>query len=236
MSFHSEPSAGRRDVPDAVYRVWRYRDRVELEAADLFGRLASEIRALRGPSDEVAALSQRAAEDEKRHSVLCRRILSHSPIPVETLEPNLGLSLGPKGLSREGGVLYAAVAMGCVTETLSAALLVNMQPKAGPALFRNTVHDILVDEIRHSRLGWAELARAASETEVSWLSAHIPGMIRDAIRSDIKPMVPKAEIDLSHWGVLPYSVARPLMEQTVNEVILPGLAKFGIYFEPFSLS
>ncbi len=217
-------------APDAVYRIWRARDRVELEAADCFSRLATDIRALRGPDDAVAQMAAQAAEDEKRHSALCRLILSTSSSPIDSLAPELGVMMGPPSLVLADRILYTAVAIGCVTETLSTALLIEMRKVAGPSLIRGTVHEILEDEISHSRLGWAELALAARTSDVSWLSAFVPGMIRDAIRSDIKPMVilGKPESDLSRWGILPIGQAQTLMHEAIEDVILPGLMAFGV--------
>lgn len=218
------------DAPEAVFRIWGVRERVEWEAADQFARLARALREQYGAGDRVAAMAEAAAGDERRHAALCRAILDRSPAALEPYVPGPALPLGPISLRPAASALYATVALSCVTETLSAALLVEMHDKARPGIIRRTVHEILEDEVSHSRLGWAALARAASARDVSWLSRYVPGMLRDAIAGDVGPLVRASEtgLDLSAWGILPPRRAREVVSRAVSDVILPGLARFGI--------
>ncbi len=105
-----------------------------------------------------------------------------------------------------------------------------MQKGVLNGLVRNTVHEILEDEISHSRIGWAELARFANESEVNWLSRYIPLMLSDAMGSESEPLlnVSKAHEDLSAFGILSPVGARGLMIEAVNEIILPGLRQYGV--------
>lgn len=217
-----------RTVPPEVYRVWRFRHRIEIEAADQFQRLAATLKTFRGSTDSVVKLAEQAALDELRHEVLCRQILRTSAEPVDVLRPQLGLRLGPVHLNAKQRALYACVAMGCVTETLSTILLVEMRRRAQKGLIRETVHEILEDEVKHSQIGWAELARCAEEGDVRWLGQYVPAMIRDALAEEVLPLSQQMQTDLSPWGILPRSEARSLMTETVNRVILPGLNRFGV--------
>lgn len=218
------------DAPEIVFRMWRVRERVEWEAADQFARLAHDLRALHGPKDDIARMAEEAAADERTHAALCRAILDRSGAPLDAAAPVTGTLLGPPALDSSERALYACVALSCITETLSTALLADMQKKASPGIIHRTVHEILEDEVSHSRLGWAQLARAADRGNVSWLSRHVPSMLREAIASDVGPMLRASEagIDFSCWGILPPHRAKEIVSRTVKEVILPGLERFGI--------
>ena len=217
-------------APDAVFRVWCHRERIELEAAALFTRMANGLARIYGNADEIAALSREAGADELRHADRCRQILTYAPRVYPRAVPFSDSELGPLTLSPVDQVLYACVAVGCVTETLSTALLVQMHKVAAPGLIRDTVHEILSDEVNHSRIGWAELARAAQTRDISWLGDLVPAMIRAALSGDVDPMLSSAEgkQDLSEFGILPPVQAQNLMRLTIANIVLPGLAKYGV--------
>jgi hypothetical protein len=105
-----------------------------------------------------------------------------------------------------------------------------MQNRAGSRIIKDTVHDILEDEISHSRIGWAYLAFESNHSEIAWVGNYIPAMIKEAMQSDIPSMVAplKTTADLSTWGILPRNEALTIMKNTVDEVILPGLKVYGV--------
>lgn len=210
-----------------VARIWAYRHRVEYEAADQFERMAVGLAAL-GSDPKITRLAHKAAEDERRHAVLCRNVIAQTHTEVAFGIPQLGIRLGPHELDLRKKILYAAVSLSCVTETLSTALLIEMQKQAETRAVRETVHSILEDEILHSRIGWAHLAHQANHMDVSWLRSYIPLMIQDAVASDTPSVPIPAEPDFSAWGILPPEKAKAIMQKTVNEIILPGLRAFGI--------
>jgi hypothetical protein len=220
------------DAPETVFRLWCHRLKIELEAAQIFSNLAKDLYRLYGPTDPIGKLCEEAMQDELRHAVLCKEILSYSPIPFA--EPKLPeqIQLGPQNRSLHDKILYACVAVGCVTETLSTALLIEMRNRAAPGIVHNTVHEILVDEISHSRIGWGELSRASKHRDTSWLSQDLKWMLDEALQTEIKPMLSFAEgqRDLSAWGILPPEESNAVVQKTIAEVVLPGLANFGVQF------
>lgn len=238
LAVVGEPAVAANDqnllqAPDAVFRIWRNRERIEYEAASVFQQLGQKLLVLYGQEDPISKLSFKAYEDEIRHANRCIEILSHSPVPLKAVNKNIVVSLGPKEWSVADQVLYASVAMGCITESLSAALLTNMHKKAGPGLIKEVVHEILVDEVSHGRIGWAELSRVAEGRDISWLSQHLPAMFSEAIASDVSPMLglEKEDQDYSQWGILKPSFAKDIMIETMETVILPGLQHFGVNTE-----
>jgi hypothetical protein len=205
--------------------VWRYRERVEHEAADQVARLAIELEAV-GAHASVVELARAAADDETTHAALCRSIVDHFEPGLAADKPQLGGQLGVPHTSRRQRALYACVAISCITETLSAALLLQMRERAQTEIVRDTVHHILKDEIDHSRIGWAHLADEARRSDVAWLAPHIDAMLRAAMTADLAPM--SAPGDLSAHGILPATDVACVFAQTVDEVIRPGLERFGI--------
>lgn len=215
-------------APNAVFDIWRSREKIEIEAAIIFKQLGHDLQALYGKEDLTALLSLKSSSDELRHALRCQEILSHDikkEYPAFT--PNFKIEFGPKHLTNKQRVLYMALGVCCITETLSTALLIEMHERALAGLIRNTIHEILVDEVDHARIGWAELSRQAQTEDISWLSQYLPALVEEAFSSDIAPML-KRNQDLSGWGILSPNDARPIMEETLKKVIYPGLAQFGV--------
>jgi len=212
--------------PKRVAQIWAYRERIEIEAAAMFGQMAEDLLETQG-RDAVTQMAEAASTDERRHAVLCRNIINEFDPRLTPHAPRAEVSMGPAGLTISQRALYSCVAASCVTETLSTALLIEMRNWAGPKIIRETIAEILEDEISHSRLGWAQLAQVARQVNVAWLGDYLSQMIDAALVGDIRPMV-SPQPDLSRWGILGAEPARRIMHETLQTVILPGLAQHGI--------
>src|SRR5262245_22679124 len=136
--------------------VWRARHRFELDAAARFERLAHEMTEL-DARPEVIAMARQAAEDEVRHAELCGELVAHFGGPTPSRALSTAPQISPPELDARGRLLYEVVALACVTETLSTALLGALVDQASDPVVRKAMHSILCDEVQHSRLGWAHL-------------------------------------------------------------------------------
>lgn len=218
-------------IARAAAEVWRVRERTEHEAAALFRRLASDLASSGGPSTLVD-LATRCASDEVRHASLCRRLVDSLAPDTPPLMAANEAPLGPSAASPVDRALYASVALGCVTESLSTALLIEMRPLAGPTLVRDVITEILEDEVRHSRLGWAHLAFEAERRDVSFLVHVVPEMLRAAL--DTEGAIPHTELEqherdaLRAYGILPHADVARVTRAAIDDVIIPGLARFGV--------
>ncbi|MBA3462459.1 MAG: ferritin-like domain-containing protein [Deltaproteobacteria bacterium] len=211
-------------LAERAARVWRHRERIEHEAAALFGGLAEDL-AKSGHLD-AANRAVDAAADERRHALRCCELvdaLSSVPLPSEQCRHVI---LGPAELSPRDRMLYAAVALGCVTESLSCALLLELREKATHGLVRATVEEIVKDEIEHARIGWSVLAAEARERDVGWLARYLPAITAEAIAEDIAPMA--GDDELAGLGVLPRARVDVLVSETWTSVIAPGLERYGV--------
>ncbi|OQW46217.1 MAG: hypothetical protein A4S09_16615 [Proteobacteria bacterium SG_bin7] len=217
-------------APDSVFRIWRNRLRIEYEAAALFAQLGKELAQHYGKHDEVVRLCEGAEEEELSHAKMCIEIIKYSGEAPAFNYTRKKIQLGPENLTSEQKILYTSLALSCVTETLSTALLTEMQNAAEPGLIKDTVHQILRDEVKHSRIGWAELNRCHQNQNLTWVQPYIPLMLKEALQADIQPMLTRQEAkdDLSAWGILSPLDASLIMENTITQIISPGLQRYGL--------
>ncbi len=214
----------------AAAEVWRVRERTEHEAAALFERLAADLEAARAPAT-LSALASRCANDERRHAVHCRGIVDALAPGLAPLAPDLEVRLGPARAAPADRALYASVALGCVTESLSTSLLLELRPRAEAGIVRDALDAILEDEVQHSRLGWAYLAHEAARRDVSFLAPAVPAMLDAALASEASggSALDDAEREsLRAWGILPSRDVARITRDAIERVVVPGLARFGV--------
>jgi rubrerythrin len=217
----------------AAAEAWAFRARVEQEAALRFERLAAVVASF-DPGSPVPAMMRRAADDERRHTELCARLAGSLGSPV-TLEPEVGLpSIAPRSLDERQATLYEVVAACCITETESMATLTTLMAAEPDPEVREVLHSISKDEVVHSRMGWAHLSRESAAGEVAFLGALIPGMLAGTIDAGLfgAPPADEDREGLLHLGVLPLEKKREVFLGTLEQVVFPGLERFGVDAEP----
>lgn len=221
-------------------RTWQMRHRFELIAAARFRWLAEELAAV-GAHDAVVNLARNAAADELRHAERCSELVVHfggdrgSHLSVAASEPPSSAlpavgRVAPAGLTRREALLYEVVAMSCVTETLSTALLAELVEEAGDDRARAAMHEILRDEVNHSRLGWAHLAREHEEGTRDVVGPHLPAMLRATVEDELFSGAAEdpAWRELARLGALSRASRLRLFAETMQSVVFPGLARFGV--------
>ncbi len=224
-------------LTDGVRRLvagaWAFRWQVEVDAALRFARLSEQLGQLGAP-EPLVSLALRAAEDERRHAALCESLAREygqtelPPAPVAVAE------VAPPGLPLRERVLYELVAACCITETESTAVLTTLlTPDAAPRV-RGVLRDILRDEVAHSRLGWAHLSREHAEGAVGFLSRHVPAMLEGGVSPRLfAPGSPEEESPvLLRHGVLPHSRKAETFVRALQDVVFPGLERFGVDTAP----
>lgn len=207
--------------------AWAFRTRVERDAARRFARLAGAIPAF-DPDSPLPPLLRRAADDEIRHAALCAELSAAYGKPVG--EAGEDIAIAPAGLGPRAAVLYEVVAACCITETESVATLTTLLAEAVEPRVESALRDIARDEVAHSRMGWAHLAREAGLYDVSFLSPLIPTMLSGTVDGGLFAPA-DAELEspgLLRHGVLPHSQKRAIFAGTLEGVVFPGLEKFGI--------
>lgn len=213
--------------------AWAFRAQVELDAAARFRRLAADPeRASALPI--VVKLARDAAEDEARHAELCAALTVHFGGSPPRLVSREAPPFQPPGLSAREAVLTETVVASCITETVAATALGELREQATDPLVRSTVLQILRDEIGHARLGWAHLAAESERGPVGFLSPLLPKLIALTIGEELLSAgdAPGETLELGGLGALPRTRRRELFEDTLAEVIFPGLEQHGVDAEP----
>ena len=217
----------------AAGEAWAFRARVEQEAALRFDRLAATVASF-DPGSPVPAMMRLAAEDERRHTELCARLAGSLGSPV-VLDPAAELpSIAPGSLDARQAALYEVVAACCITETESMATLTTLLAGEADPEVREVLHSISRDEVVHSRMGWAHLSRESSSGDVAFLGPLVPGMLAGTLDEGLfgEPPADEDPEGLLRLGVLPLAKKREVFLGTLEQVVFPGLERFGVDPEP----
>jgi hypothetical protein len=225
--------SGLRQRDEAIRGIaasaWRFRWRVELEAEARFRRIADRLEAL-GAAPGLVALARCSASDEHRHAARCAELAGElgadlrEPLPAQVRE------IAPPGLLPRGRVLYELVAACCITETESMGVLTTLLGAARGAPLHSVLRELASDEVRHSQLGWAHLAAEHEAGMTAFLGPLIPAMLQGSAPRDLflPAQGPRDDAVLLELGVLPHGLKREVFTRTLEEVVFPGLARFGV--------
>lgn len=217
-------------VQGLAARVWGYRLQSELEAAQRFRALAPVLEAF-GSSRAIIDMAEQAADDELRHASLCGELVRHfggtvaqsSPVPIR--------SVAPTDLVGGERVLYEIVALSCVTETLSTALLGELVAQARDSACKQAMHSILRDEVNHSRLGWAFLAEQHASGARDCVGPYLPRLLDATLGAGFLQAIDQPEPwrdELAGLGSLQLSERQRVVRETLAQVVIPGLDRFGV--------
>lgn len=220
--------AGRRHAD----QVWAARHGVETGAALRFASLSRRLREAGAP-EPLVELAARASRDEVRHGSHCADILRAREVPVPPPETRL-LEYAPRTLTPEQRLTYEVVAQSCVSETESMATLVTLLDAARDEHLRTVLHELARDEVQHARLGWAYLAWARQRTDLAFLTPLLPGMAAGSAGPDLFRPAPPGTDDpvLYHSGVVPHSDRQWIYLETLDSVVIPGMAEHGVDTSP----
>jgi hypothetical protein len=217
-------------VRAAAARVWRYRHRMELEAAERFRGLAERLSTA-GASQAIVEMARRASSDELRHAERCLALISHFGETAEARPLVEARPVAPRELGERERLLYEVVALSCVTETLSTALLGTLVARARDSVAKDTLHSILRDEVDHSRLGWAFLAEEHARGARDCVSERLGAMLNATLSDELFDATRESsamERALAGLGALERAEREHVVRETLNAVVFPGLERFGI--------
>jgi hypothetical protein len=209
---------------------WSYRAGLEHAAAFRFHRHAERM-AVTGIDPELVAVARLAEVQEREHVRLCAEIAARfgrgPALPAEPPVPEVA----PASWVPRDRVLYEIVAFCCVTETANAVVVTAGADDIDDTAIRRAVRTILADEVQHSRLGWRCLtAHPPDDAQRVWLGVYLPSMLAGTVRSDLfkAQRVLGDEATMQRYGTLPLAGRREAVLTGMREVLLPGLAGFGV--------
>lgn len=208
--------------------AWRFRTVVERQATTRFAHFAIELG--RHGFTTLAPLALQAAADERRHAALCLELASGLKAPPLANDTGWDAPrLAPRSFDARGALIYEVIAQCCIGETESMATLSTLMELMEPSRYRDAVNAIARDEVAHARLGWALLEQQAQTAAPTFLQGHLVRMLAAGGAPLLEPAPLGADDEaLIGFGVLPHRLKRAVFEQTVREVIVPGLTRAGL--------
>lgn len=234
------PPEPRHDPADPAVRLaadnWRGKMRQEHDAAVLFSGLLPQLMAAGAPLDlKMACL--RASMDELHHARLCADVVAWLG-----QEPELETRLDVPPLVDQPGCTATEVALrnllfiGCLSETVAVAFLTECREHIEDPWIARINRQLLSDETLHARLGWHALGillprMGADERE---RTNHFLRVALGHFEQEFQARASEAVVPeplLSRARALGFSygrVARELLVETLEEVILPSLDSVGL--------
>ncbi len=205
------------------------RAELELRGAAAFTVVTQALINLRADARSVD-LTARAIAEEIRHSVSYRALASYhaqASVPRPEVAP-IEVPAYP-GLQPELGRVLQVVGMCSINETMACGFLELCLAGARSTMVRSALREVLADEVRHARIGWAYLAspdgtevvrRTVAQWLVPMLCAQLTGWWKQM------ETLPAGEA-IEHGCPSGKSIAEAT-RKAVRELVLPGFATLGV--------
>jgi rubrerythrin len=208
-----------------------FADRVagEREARARFLRLAIELEAT-GAERAVIDLARRAADDEQRHAIAFAAWAGELGRATDPYAPFDAPRVGRVDLPDTERVLLEVVSLCCLAETVATAVLGAALDTVEVPLVKDRLHEILKDEVRHAKLGWAHLASQRAQKRGAGIAAALPAVLEAG--------VPLARLQTSVWplapelGLLPKTTLLDLLRGVLADVVFPGFERYDVDTAP----
>ncbi|HEX3595955.1 MAG TPA: ferritin-like domain-containing protein [Polyangiaceae bacterium] len=212
-----------------VAGTWAFRTRAEIEATARFARIATELAGV-GATDVVVQGAREASEDEARHRELCAKLAEewgdtnardHFP-PRERI--------GRSDMDPRDRLLWEMVAVCCVSETMNTSLMTRCMEVAKDPEIHTTLRELLKDEVRHARLGWAHLAAERAAGRGAFLADVLPLLLEASIEPGFLEgtLVAPWTDAMYDYGELPSPELVQIFVDTLNLVVFKGLDAVGV--------
>lgn len=209
--------------------TWAFRTRAEIEATARFARMATELAGV-GATQVVVQGASDASADELRHRDLCARLAAKWGEPDALAHVPPRTRIGRSDMDPRDRLLWEMVAVCCISETMNTSLMTRCMEVAKHEEIRSTLHELLEDEVRHARLGWAHLAAERAGGRGQFLGDVLPLLLDASVEPGfLEGTEPLPWTDaLYDYGELPWAELVQIYRDTLNLVIFPGLDAVGI--------
>ncbi len=191
--------------------------------------MANELAEI-GAEPVVVQGARDAAADEARHRDICARLAEKwgAKDPTNHVAPRE--RVGRSDMDQRDRLLWEMVAVCCISETMNTALMTRCLEVAKDEEIRVSLRDLLRDEVRHARLGWAHLAAERSHGRGEFLRDVLPLMMEASVEPGFLEgtmPAPWAE-GLYDYGELPLAELVEIYRGTMQQVVFKGLDATGI--------
>ena len=240
LDLRAEAEAFLVDVPvpenlDPVERTlaeetWRGRMVNEHASARVFAGLLPQLMR----AEVAASLQAEVADmvqDELRHARQCAgalRSLGGDPVgalPALTPVPEHEDAKSPLEV-----VLRNTLSICCMSETVAVALIEAERRALDDNPLADVLRTILADEVKHARFGWRLLEDVDLDDGLrARLSDYATTALAHLVSHELDHLAPvRAPAGAQALGACDGALAREIFHDTVEQVILPGLAVHGI--------
>jgi hypothetical protein len=210
---------------------------LELEGAAAFAAVTGALVEL-GADARIVDLAARAVSEEIRHAEIYRelaRAYARGSTATAVAEGDEPPRVAPIDVPAHPGVtpreesLLRVVGMCSINETMACSFLELSLAGATAPFARAGVREILEDEIRHARIGWAYLGSPdVGDAERRLVAAWLLPMLRaqwDRWRAQIATL-PALEVP-AHGCPSPTAIERASVA-SIRDLVLPGFARAGV--------
>ncbi len=217
------------DTRRQIGEIWAERARSELGAGSGFAIVVTHLYRL-GADPLVIRLATKAAHDEVRHAELCRLLAeAYLGRAIEMPRPKRVGMPAHEGASEALRMHLHVFGLCCLNETIAAGFVEACLETSEAPLVRAIQREHLADEVDHARVGWAHFASDAVSDEIragvsAWAARLVK--INRGVWHDRIGALPEAGVPAHGYP----SRARLIraVDETIRDVVLPGLAHVGI--------
>lgn len=127
-------------------------------------------------------------------------------------------------------LLWEMVSVCCIAETMNTSLMTRCLEVAKNEEIRATLRELLRDEVKHARLGWAHLAAERAHGRGAFLEDVLPLMLEASIEPGFlegNRLSPWTDA-LFDYGELPWAELVQIFVETLELVVFKGLDSMGI--------
>lgn len=224
--------------------AWNGRAQSEYQSIQVMTRFMGEVLAAGDPL-EVQAGAVMAIEDEVRHTALCVGVVEALGM-VATLPP-LDASEAPGFLALPAAqrALATAITMLAINETVSVALIEDLQARATHPVVKAVLDATLADEDAHGDFGWAyvaaslgrfdgdghDYARACAESAVQALVGPARTTVA-GLSPHLRDLGRWPEPELAHLGLRSPEREALVIVAAVEQRVVPRLVQLGLWQFP----
>jgi hypothetical protein len=209
--------------------TWRRRMVNEFSSAEVFEALGRQLGEA-GFAVELTDTCRTFAEEERRHGVLCGAVAealggeARAPAPMRPPFP------AHRDAPPRAAVLRNLIHICCMSETIAVALIGAERLEMPAGELRDLLTNIWADEIGHARFGWRlleQLGATLDSAERAAIERYLPVALRH-VEAHERAFIPELDAPPggAALGLCSGRQARGLMEETIAEVIRPGLRRW----------
>jgi hypothetical protein len=216
-------------------RQWRARASNELRTSRVFQQLHAELSLLPA-APQVLELCSAASSDESFHGQLCLHMAEHYGVCAAPLPPSPEPSPPsfPVCSPRVHRALFAVLQCS-VNETLAVTYLSACLAEARSRVVGAVLKQILRDEVRHSRIGWAVLASPElSAADRGSISRLMPALLEACVAAWLADEEHAPDDPLPGYGFLTHRGIAAAARAALDGIILPGLEHLRVDAAPAS--